>query len=289
MSAEDAAQLVRPVDTLGMGLGPCHPAGVPRRARSTHRLGGPAHQRRVPRRVHRPVLPPERPLPQPLLRPARTAAQGHWGEHRLRAGGLPAVLADHRAVGAAGDDDDRHPAGRGRSVQPVAARRSHDPRAAPGRGRPRPPADRRARRRVPAHVRAAAGAPALARPRRDRRRGRVVGPAAAAARGTAPGGGERDRRAHQRADRRRVHAPDRVRSDPLGGGVAARAGRRRRLRHPHRDVHHRPDGPPQVGQGHQPQGSVRRRLGDDLRRRAAPSSTSGSTATATSPSSRSTS
>ena len=26
MNAEDAAQLVRPVDTLGMGLGPCHPA-----------------------------------------------------------------------------------------------------------------------------------------------------------------------------------------------------------------------------------------------------------------------
>ena len=40
-----------------------------------------------------------------------------------------------------------------------------------------------------------------------------------------------------------------------GDRRAAGRGRRRRLRHPHRDVHRRPDAPAQGRQGHQPQGT----------------------------------
>ena len=175
MTPEDAAALLQPVDSLGMGLGPCHPQAFLEALGDAERLGEPADQRRLPRRVHRPVQPPQRPLPEPVLGPPRTVAAGERSQHRVRPGRLPAVHADHRAGAPAGDDHDRHAARRRWAVQPVAARRPHHPRAAAGGGRSRPPADRRARRRVPPHLRPAAAVPARTPRRRDRRGRALVG------------------------------------------------------------------------------------------------------------------
>ncbi len=104
-------------------------------------------------------------------------------------------------------------------------------------------------------------------PRPDRRPGRerrgAVPDRGPAARRGRPG----DRRARQRLRRRRRHAADRHRRGPVDDRRPPRRGRRRRLRRPLGDVHHRADAAARGRQGHQPQGPVRRRLGRHLRRR----------------------
>ena len=72
-----------------MPLGPGQPPAFLEALGPPHRLGGPAHRRRAAHRPHRPVLPPERPLPQRLLRPARADAARQRRQHRLRPGRLP--------------------------------------------------------------------------------------------------------------------------------------------------------------------------------------------------------
>ena len=86
----------------------------------------------------------------------------------------------------------------------------------------------------------------------------------------------------------RFHAADRHRRHSQHRGDRAGQGPARRVRHPLGDVHHRTHAAPPGRQGHQRrQGRVRRGLGHHLRPRDAPSSTDGSTATPRSPSSRS--
>ena len=187
MTPEDAAALLHPVDTIGMGLGPCHPQAFLEALGAPERLGEPADQRRVPRCVHRLVQPPERPLPEPVLGAARTVAAGERGQHRLRAGRLPAVHAHHRAGPPRVMTTIATPPDADGNVQPLAARRPHDPRAAAGGRRSRPPADRRARRRLSPHLRAPAAVPARAPRRRDRRGRALLGPAGPAARGAGRG------------------------------------------------------------------------------------------------------
>ena len=63
----------------------------------------------------------------------------------------------------------------------------------------------------PRHLRPPAAVPARDPRRRDRRGRALVGPAGPPARGASPGGGGGDRRAHQRADPGRRDDPDRLR------------------------------------------------------------------------------
>ena len=175
-------------------------------------------------------------------------------------------------------------------MQPLAPRRRHRRRAAPGRRRPRPRPGRRGQRQLPPDL----------RPRPDHRhrlhvdeidvlvderpRPRSSSPT------PSPADVERAIAAARRRSSRRRHPPDRHRRHPLDRRRAPRRGRRRRLRHPLRDVHHRADAAAPGRQGHQrPQGHLRRLLGHHVRRRHRPSSTSGSTATTTCASCRSTS
>ena len=154
--------------------------------------------------------------------------------------------------------------------------------------RSRAAARRRGLGALPADARAAARLPARAPPRRDRRarrvrrRSRSPSPSPSRARSTRAIA-EHARRVHPR----RRDPADRHRHDPVGDRRPARRGRRRRLRRALGDVHQRPHAAARGGQGHQPQGPVRRRLGRDLRRRLAPSSTPGSRTTRRSRSCRS--
>ncbi len=73
------------------------------------------------------------------------------------------------------------------------------------------------------------------------------------------------RRARPGLRARRRHPADRHRRGALHRRHAARRGARRRVRHPLRDVHHRPHAPAPGRQGHQPEGHVRRRVGGHVR------------------------
>ena len=96
LTADEAAALLHPVDTIGMPLGPGQPpAFLEALGRRTDwedlRIIGALLTRAL-----RPLHPPERPLPERVLRPARAAAARQRRQHRLRAGRLPPLHADPR-------------------------------------------------------------------------------------------------------------------------------------------------------------------------------------------------
>ena len=96
LTADEAAARVHPVDAIGMPLGPGQPpAFIEALGRRTDwedlRIMGALLTRAV-RSLH----PPERPLPERLLRPARAAAARQRRQRRLRARRLPPLHADPR-------------------------------------------------------------------------------------------------------------------------------------------------------------------------------------------------
>ena len=129
-------------------------------------------------------------------------------------------------------------------VQPLASFRSLGRRDGPRRRGPGPGADDRGRGGVSPHHGHRARAPSRGARRPHRRPGRKRRGAAADRGPRARGCGAGDRRARRRLHLRRRHPADGHRSDPLHDRRAAGRGRRRRLRHPLRDVHDRADAPP---------------------------------------------
>ena len=212
----------------------------------------------------------QRPLPLRLLRPARARAARPGREHRLRPRRLPPLRADPRGAAAAGDGDDGLPARRRRLVQPLASR---------GRD------DREECRRAGADperlliVETSAKFPRTFGILPEHRHALHVDEIDVLVESdkeplpiTEPEPSDdrpRDRRARGGADPRRRDAADRDRRGPLDDRGPARRRRRRRLRRPLGDVHDRPDAAPRGGQGDEPQGLLRRRLGRDVRRRQA--------------------
>ncbi len=244
-------------------------AGVHGGARRARRLGRPADLRGAAARLVGGLQAPERPLPLGFFGPVERALRDQGANisfapadfrrfEPLLEQQAPRVMA---TVAAPPDD-----AG---LVQPLAARRRHGQGAGPRRRRPRAAAGGRglaAVSRAPSACRPTTPTPSTSTRSTSwsSRGGAVRAPRARAGRGR-----RRDRRARAALHPRRRDAADRDRRDPLGDRRPARRGRRRRLRRPLGDVHQRAHAPARGGQGHQPQGPVRRRLGRDLRRRLA--------------------
>ncbi len=232
-------------------------AELPRGARRTRRLGGPAGLRRAARGRHRALHARERPPALGLLRAVRAGDPRRGRQHRLRTGRLPALRPVVRARAAAGDVHGGLGPRRRRLLLPLPPRRRLPARDHAGERGPRPPACRRGGERLSADRRAAPRAPAPDPRRSGRHPDRDGRKAARAPLGRAERDRPRDRRERGRVHRVRLHRADGHRRRSKRNRRDPRRGRRRRPRHPLGDVHRRPDAPARGRRGLESQGKAR--------------------------------
>ena len=271
LTLEDAAALLRPTDS-----------GHPARPGPAGRLPPRPRRSRTTGRTCRSSAPCSSTSTRCSSSPACTTSAGSSGrpsgssatraaDVAVRAGRLPPLRPDRSSAIAPAGHGHRGRAARRRRL-PAACRSTPAPPSAElhrGRRRPRPAADRRGQRQVPPDLRHRARPPATAststrstcwsRPTAIRSSWPTPSPPTSS--GPSPSSPA-------------LRAPTAPRCRPASAAspthvaAAAGRGRRRRLRHPLRDVHHRADAAAPGRQGHQRRkGDLRRLLGHHLRRR----------------------